>query len=53
MLCMRTLFVKKNSYLVARAATFDTAGLYLLTFCILEPYPSNDIELDLSLVMSH
>ena len=43
-------FVKKNSYLVARIVTFGTAGLHLLTFRILEPYPSRDIELDLSYV---
>ena len=36
-------FVKKNSYLVARIASFDTVGLHLLIFCILEPYPSEDI----------
>ena len=43
-------FVKKNSFLVARIVTFGTAGLHLLTFRILEPYPSRDIELDLSYV---
>ena len=32
-------FVKKNSCLVARIVSFDTASLHLLTFCILEPYP--------------
>ena len=36
-------FVKKNSYLVARIASFDTVRLHLLIFCILEPYPSEDI----------
>ena len=30
-------FVKKNSYLVARIVSFDTAGLHLFTFHILEP----------------
>ena len=30
-------FVKENSYLVARIVSFDTAGLYLFTFHILEP----------------
>ena len=46
-------FVKKNFCLVARIVLFDTAGLHLLTFCIFEPYPSKDIELDLSHVISH
>ena len=53
MLCTGVAFVKKNSCLVARMGLFDTAGLHLLTFRILEPYPSKDIELDLSHVMSH
>ena len=53
MLCTGVTFVKKNSCLVARIASFDTAGLHLLTFRILEPYPSKDIELDLSHVISH
>ena len=44
---------KKSYCLVARTASFDTAGLILLTFRILEPYPSKDIELDLSHVISH
>ena len=52
-LCTGTTFVKKNSCLVARLVSFDTAGLHLLTFGILEPYPSKDIELDLSHVISH
>ena len=46
MLCMGATFVKKNFCLVARIVSFDVAGLHLLTFCILEPYPSKDIELD-------
>ena len=46
-------FVKKNSCLVPRIISFDTAVLHLLTFRILEPYPSKDIELDLSHVISH
>ena len=53
MFCMGATFVKKNSCLVARIVSFDTAGLHLLTFRILEPYPSKDIELDLSHVISH
>ena len=52
MLCTGVTFVKKNSCLVARILSFDTAGLHLLTFCILEPYPSKDIGLDLSHVNS-
>ena len=51
--CAGATFVKKNSCLVARIVTFDTAGLHLLTFRILEPQPSKDIELDLSHVISH
>ena len=46
-------FVKINSCLVARIISFDTACLHLLTFYILEPYPSKDIELELSHVISH
>ena len=53
MLCAGVTFVMKNSCLVARIVLFDTAGLHLLTFGILEPYPSKDIELDLSHVISH
>ena len=53
MLCMGATFVKKNSCLLARIVSFDTAGLYLLTFCILEPYTSKNIELDLSYVILH
>ena len=41
-------FVNKNFCLVARIVLFDTAGLDLLTFRILKPYPSKDIALDLS-----
>ena len=48
MLCTGATFVKKSSCLVASIVSFDTAGLHLLTFRILEPYPSKDIELDLS-----
>ena len=55
MLCTRATFVKKNSCLVARIVSFDTAGLHLLTFRILEPYPSTfkDIEPDFSHAISH
>ena len=51
-LCAGTNFVKKNC-LVARIVSFDIADLHLLTFRSLEPYPSKDIELDLSHVISH
>ena len=53
MLCAGATFVRKNSCLVARIVSFDTVGLHLLTFRILEPYPSKDIALDLSHVISH
>ena len=53
MLCMGATFVKKNSCLVARVVEFDTVGLHLLNFRFLEPYPSKDIALDISHVMSH
>ena len=42
MLCTGATFVEKNSCLVARIVSFDASGLHLLTFCILEPYPSKD-----------
>ena len=53
MLCTGASFVKKNSCLVARTVPFDTVDLHQLTFRILEPYPSKDIVLDLSHVISH
>ena len=43
MLCTGATFVKKNSCLVARVVAFDTAGLHLRNFRILEPYPFKDI----------
>ena len=52
MLCTGTTFVKKKSSLVARIVSFDPGGLHLLTFHILGTYPSRDIELDLSHVIS-
>ena len=48
MLCTGATFVKINSCLVARIVSFDTAGLHLFTFGILEPYPFKDIEFGLS-----
>ena len=53
MLCTGTTFVKKNSCLVARIVLFDTAGLYLLIFCILEPFSSKEITLVLSHAIWH
>ena len=53
LLCKATTVVKKNSCLAARIVSFDTVGLDLLTLPILGPYPSKDIELDLSHVISH
>ena len=50
---MEATFVKKNSCLVGGIIPFDTVGLHLLTFHIFEPYPSEDIALDLSHVISH
>ena len=52
-LCTGATFVKKNSCLVARTFSFDTVGQHLLTFRILEPYPSKYIALDLSHFISH
>ena len=46
MLCTGVTFVKKNSCLLARIVSFDTADLHLLPFRILEPYLSKDIEPD-------
>ena len=52
MLFAGATFVKINSCLVARIVSFDTAGLHLLTFRILEPYPSKDMSL-ISVTLSH
>ena len=43
MLSTGASFVKKISYLVARVVTFNTVGLHLFTFHILEPYPHKNI----------
>ena len=53
MLCTRATFAKKSSCLVAGIVSFDTAGLHLLIFRILEPYPSTDSEPDLGPVISY
>ena len=53
MLYTEATFIKKNSCLVARLVSFDTAGLHRLTFRILEPYSSKDIELDISHIILH
>ena len=52
-LCAEAAFLKKNSGLVARIVSLDTAGLHLLFLLILERYLSKDIDLDLSHVISH
>ena len=51
--CTRATFVKKNPCLVVTIVSFDTAGLHLLPFSILVPYPPQEIEPDLSHVISH
>ena len=48
MLCTGATFVKKSYCLVARIVSYYTVILHLLTFHVLEPYPSNDIALGLS-----
>ena len=54
MLCTGANFAKKNPCLVARIVPYYATGpYYLLTFHILEPYPSKDIALGLSHVISH
>ena len=53
MLYTRASFVKKSSCLVAGIVSLDTAGLHLLLFRILEPFPSTDSELDLGRVISN
>ena len=52
-LCTGANFAKKNSCLVAGIVPYYTAGLHLLTFHILEPYPSKYIALGLSHIISH
>ena len=52
-LCTRATFVKKDSCLVTKIDSFYTVGLHLLTFRILETYPSKEIELDFNDVISH
>ena len=51
MLCTGATFVKKNFCLVVRIVSFNTAGLHLLTFHVLELLQSKVIELDLSHVI--
>ena len=51
--CTWANFAKKSSCLVARIVPYYAAGLHLLTFHILELYPSKDIALGLSHVISH
>ena len=52
-LCTEVTFAKNYSCLIARIISFDTSGLHLHIFRILEPYPTKDIELDPSGVISH
>ena len=52
MLCTGARFVKKNSCLVARIVSFDSVGLHLLNFRILEPCPSKDILTLMALLYS-
>ena len=49
----RSYVCKKNSSLVARIVLFDSADSNLLSVRNLEPYPSKDIEFDLSHNISH
>ena len=53
MSCTVATFVRKNSGLLARKVSFDTAGLHLLTSQTLEPYLSKDIVPDLTHAISH
>ena len=53
MLCTGANFAKENSCLLARIVPKYSAGLHLLIFHILESYPSKDIALGLSYVISH
>ena len=53
MVCTGATFVKKIYCLVATIISVNTACLHLITFPILEPYPSKDIELDSSHINSH
>ena len=52
MLFMGAKFAKKKS-LAARIVPHYTAGLHLLAFHVLEPYPSEDVAPGLSHVISH
>ena len=52
MLSKGAAFVKKNSCIVARIVLFDTAGLHVLTFRILETYRSKILSLT-SVMLSH
>ena len=53
MLCKEAIFAKKNACLVSRIVSFDTTGLCLLTFRVLESYLSKYIDLDFSHAISH
>ena len=53
MLSTGATFVNKNPCLVTGIVSFDTAGLHLLTFCILEPYTRPKILSLISVTLSH
>ena len=53
MLCKGATFVNIPFCLVARIVLPDTAGLHILTFCILEPYSFKVIEFDVIHIISH
>ena len=53
MLCAVATFVKKNSCLVSRIVPYYAVVLHLLHFHVLEPYPSKNVALGLSHVISH
>ena len=52
MLCKEATIVKKNSCFVGRIVLFDTVGLHLVTFRILESYPFKDILTLMALLYS-
>ena len=53
MLCSGVTFVKKNYCLIPRIVSFDTLGLHLLTFRILEPFRRPKIMSLISVTLSH
>ena len=51
-LCTGATFVRRNSCLVARIVSFETSGVHLLTFRIVEPKPPKILHL-ISVSLSH